>query len=36
MDNNIFIKYETQKGVIGAWSRSNQITFFGVQNWGAI
>ena len=36
MNKNIFIKYETQKGVEGAWSRSNQITFFGVQFWGAI
>ncbi len=27
---------KTQNGVIGAWSRSNQIAFFGVQNWGAI
>ena len=30
---NCFI---TQKGVLGAWSRSNQIAFFGVHNWGAI
>ena len=32
---HVILFLKTQMGVIGAWSRSNQIVFFGVQFWGA-